>query len=157
MKQEQVQKIILNYFKDTDDKTLVAIIDSFVYNEPITDRTSNTSKLIEKFIDDNGLTTAYVNYLSDLRNPTKSFFSCSGSERQMIQMVIEAMLSLSYNRFRRSVRETETKNSTSKNNFRFIKKTVLEIFECLHRSENYIYGKEEDEKIVNKIEKLKHE
>ena len=45
--------------------------------------------------------------------------------------------------------------SETKKNLKFVKNKCLEILRCLNDNENYIYGKEEDEALVEKIEQLK--
>lgn len=147
--ERQVQEIVLDYFKNMDDKTVSDVVDSFVYHTPITDKRSKTSKIIEKFLEDNGLVNAYTNYLSDyVKKENKFFLHSSMSEVDMIEKVKNAMLNLAYNRFRNLVTKRDT-------NFKFLKKTVLEVFECLNNNENYIYGKENDEKLVKKVEAMK--
>lgn len=146
--ERQVQELVLDYFKDMDDKTVSEVVDSLVYATPITDRKSKTSAVIEKFLSDNGLSVAYANYMIDYRNESRYFSRASMSEVDMIEKVRNALLNLSYNRYRALVKKRET-------NFSFLKKTVLEVFECLNNNENYIYGKEDDEKLVAKVEAMK--
>lgn len=146
--EQEVQEIVLEYFKNVDDKTIFEVIDSFVYFTPITNRKSKTSKIIEKFLEDNGLTNAYLNYVNDMTNKTKFFNKSSMSEADLIEKVRTAMLNLAYNRFRNLVTKRDT-------NFNFLKKTVLEVFECLNNNEQYIYGKEEDTNLIAKVESMK--
>lgn len=148
--ERQVQELILDYFKDMDDKTVYAVINSIVYFTPITDKKSNVSKIIEKFLEENGLTTAYMNYMIDYTNPSRYINRASGSEIDMIEKVRYAFLNLACNRYRDLIEKRETKV----NNFYFLKKTILEVFECLNNNENYIYGIKEDEKLVKKVEKM---
>ncbi len=99
--QKMLQDLIIEYFKDTDNKTLVAFIESFVYHQPITDRNSNTSKLIEKFLKDNELELAYCNYMIDyVRGADAMWLKSSGSQREMIDGIKQALLNLAFNRFR---------------------------------------------------------
>lgn len=149
--ERQIQEIVLNYFKDIDDATVSAVIDAIVYITPITNRKSKASEVIEKFLKDNGLEKAFLNYIHDYRSESKYFNRASLSEIEMIENVKKAFLNLSYNRFRVLV-EKKKERAT---NFNFMKKTLLEIFRCLNDNENYIYGKEDDEKIVAHIESLK--
>ena len=82
----QIQKILIDYFKDFDDETMIKVIDSFVYDESTTD--TKISKIIEKFIDDNSLTKAFINNALDKkRESTQYFTKSSGSEREMIDKV----------------------------------------------------------------------
>lgn len=147
----QIQELVIDYFKDMDDATVSAVVDSIVYITPITDRKSKISGIIEKFLEDNGLTKAYLNYVYDYRNDSNFFNRASLSEVDMIENVKKAFLNLSYNRYRALVEKKKEKA----NNFNFLKKTLLEIFEHFNNNENYFYGKEEDAKMVDKIESLK--
>lgn len=149
--ERQVQELVLDYFKDIDDKTVSAVVDAIVYVNPITDRRSNASTVIEKFLKDNGLEKAFLNYMHDYQNESKYFNRASLSEIDMIEKIKNALLNLSYNRYRALI----AKKNERATNFNFMKRTLLEIFECLNNNENYIYGKEDDEKIVEKIESLK--
>ncbi len=104
MKNEQrIQEIIFDYFRDMDNNTVSLFIDSFVYHTPITKK-NGISELIDKFLKDNGLVNAYLNYLEDMKRAkekTASFFKSSGSDSHMIQTINMALLNLAYNRFRR--------------------------------------------------------
>lgn len=146
--ERQVQELVLDYFKDMDDKIIVGVVESFVYGTPISDKKTKTSAVLEKFLKDNGLEVAFINYMIDYRGESKYFHRASMSEIDMIEKVRNAMLNLSYNRFRALVKKRET-------NFNFLKGTVLEIFDRLNSNENYFYGKEEDGKLVEKVEAMK--
>lgn len=147
--ERQVQEIVLDYFKNMDDKTVSDVVDSFVYHTPITDRKSKTSKIIEKFLKDNGLTKAYANYLSDYVDKESRYLMRSSlSDVDMIEKVRNGMLNLVFNRFRSLVKKRDT-------NFIFVKNTLLEVFERLNSNENYFYGEKDDAKIVAKIEQMK--
>lgn len=99
---QQLQKIILDYFKDTDNQTIIGFIDSFVYHQG----TSNKLivDLIKKFLHDNGLEKAYANYMIDhdrkQRREEVSFYKASLSERTMIDEIKQALHNLAYIRFR---------------------------------------------------------
>jgi len=101
---QSLQKQIFDYFKDTDDKTLVEIIDAFVYNSP--SNRSDVGIIIDKFLKDNDLVQAFINYNIDLKNiDNKNVFfnKCSLSEREMIENIRISFLSLAFNRLRQSV------------------------------------------------------
>lgn len=149
--ERQIQEIVLNYFKDMDDKTVSAVIDAIVYLNPITDRKSKVSEVIEKFLKDNGLEMAFLNYMHDYRGESKYFYRASLSEVDMIEKIKKALLNLSYHRYRALIEKKKEKAT----NFNFIKKTLLEIFERFNDSEMYFYGKKEDREMVAKIESLK--
>lgn len=95
--QLQIQELVLNYFESTDDLDVALVINSFVYEN----KSPNTkiSKLIEKFLADNGLTQAFINLSIDKANPDRLFSRSSGSESDMIEQVKIALLNLSFNRF----------------------------------------------------------
>ena len=99
-----MQKIIIDYFEDTDDKTMISIIDSFVYGKST--KNNEASKLIESFIKDNGIETAFVNYMIDIKAKAEGnpmWLRSSYSERSIIEDIKLSLLNLSYNRFRNLV------------------------------------------------------
>lgn len=93
-----LQKSILNYFENTSDDDFVAFIESFVYNKGT--KKSSVSKMISKFLEDNGLTKAFMNYVSDQRNPDQYFKRASGSDITMIESIKWALLNVAFNRYR---------------------------------------------------------
>lgn len=111
-----LQENIIEYFKDIDDKTFIALIDTFVYHSPIGDN-KKISTLIDKFLKDNELGEAYLNYLCDLKDEStkdlhKHFFNRSSmSQRNMIENIKSALLNAAYNRFRK----VTTKRDANKN------------------------------------------
>jgi len=156
---DDLQAIIFEWFDKYDNKTVSEFIRSYIYNQPV--RTDGISELIERFITENGLKDAYTNHLSDIRNPDKIFRSCSSSERGLLQDIQMALLSLSWNRLNNIVNSkptvvTKIKYKSNKN-FNFIKKELLETFECLNRCEQYMYSEKEDNELVEKITKMKNE
>lgn len=125
----QIQKILIEYFKDFDDETMVKIIDSFVYEIGTDDE--RISKIIEKFLSDNLLTDTYCNYISD-KTTKSSFFRCSGSELQMIDYLKNGFLNLAYNRLRSSIYELKLekiKNNIAKHDMT-IAKCNMTITKC---------------------------
>lgn len=96
-----VQEELFEYFKDTPNKLLVEFIKSFVYNQPTQD--TKVSKLVEKFLKDNGLELAFCNYYLDLTEPTKFFKRINGSEVELINEVKHGLLSLAFNRLNQIV------------------------------------------------------
>ena len=94
----QLQKIVLEYFEDTSDKTFSKIVKAFVFDRG-TDDFEATGKLNE-FIDDNGLSDVLVRLYSDKVNPNKIFLSTSLSERNLIEDLHYAFLIESFNRFK---------------------------------------------------------
>ena len=134
--QHMLQELMFEYFKDTDNKTLVAFIDSFVYHQPITDRKSNISKLIEKFLKDNGLEIAYTNYLIDyVRKEEAIWLKSSGSQREMIDGLKQALLNLAFNRFRNIDSTLLDSSGPAKKLFKEKKKRKVDKIKILGTSE----------------------
>lgn len=95
----QLQETLTEYFKDFDNPTLIKFIESFSFHLPTRDNT--TGKLIEKFLKDNELELAYVNYVSDFVKRESKFFSVSApSDRLMIENIKNALNTIAFNRFR---------------------------------------------------------
>ncbi len=156
VKENRVQSLIIEYFKDTDDKTLVTFIESFVYHLPASNE--NLSKMIDKFLEDNGLKIAYCNYITDLKNPDRYLNLSSRSETNMIEDIKFAMLNLSFNRLRFSISTIELKlPNNNKKNFKFLKNELSKIITSLNNYENYFYSKEEDSELLTKIKSMKYE
>lgn len=108
----QIQKILIDYFKDFDDETMIKVIDSFVYKEPTTDE--KISKIIEKFLADNSLTQAWCNIMLDKKEPRRFFTRSNMSEVEIINQITNGFLNLAYNRFRCSNIELKlAKNETN--------------------------------------------
>lgn len=96
----QIQEIVFEYFKDTDTATVISLTNAFAFNN-VQSNDNETGKIIQKFLIDNGLETAYVNYVSDvIRNEQKFFIKSESSEMQTIEQVKLAFLVLSFNRLR---------------------------------------------------------
>lgn len=94
----QIQELVSEYFKDTDNKTLVELIDAFVYYTPKDN--SDIGKLITKFFKDNEIEKVYLNYLIDKEEPKRFFLKSNPSDLEMIQNIKISLLNLSFNRFR---------------------------------------------------------
>jgi hypothetical protein len=93
-----LQKLIIEYFKDTSDDDFVAFVDSFVYYKPA--KNNATSKMIEGFLKVNGLEKSYLNYVLDQRDPNKFFKRASMSDATMIDGVKWSLLNAGFNRLR---------------------------------------------------------
>lgn len=148
-----IQEEIIDYFKDYDNQTISHFINSFIYFKPAYN--DKISKLLEKFLEDNGLINAYLNYTSDARGENQFLNKASGSEVDIINKVMNALFNLCYNRFRNDLDDNDKVNKLNKKNFNLLKKSLFECYESLNRSENYFYGKEEDKKMVDLISQLK--
>lgn len=97
-----LQKLVIEYFKETSNETFVNIVDSLVYNQP--NNNQKASKLIEKFLKDNGLEVAFINYMSDFRDQdNKIFRRSSPSQITIIEGIKMALLNASFNRLRQGV------------------------------------------------------
>lgn len=96
-----IQKVVLEYFKEYDDDTFIQIVDAFVYSCPPKAK-SKVGEIITKFIQDNGVEYAYINYVSDERDQSKFFKRTSMSQAGMIQDLKTAFLNAAFNRFRNS-------------------------------------------------------
>jgi len=96
----ELQEDLMEYFKDMDDKTFVEVVNIIVYQLGTSD--SNMSKLAEKFLEDNGLGEAYLNYILEMKRPSQ-FFSRHPSDIKMIEDVNVSLLSLSFIRLKRGL------------------------------------------------------
>lgn len=95
---QEIQENLFEYFEEIDDKTLISFITSFVYNNGTSD--SSTSKLIEKFLEENGLVDTFCKYQMDLNEPKSFFRRCSMSQASMIDQIKQGLLSVAFNRFK---------------------------------------------------------
>ena len=96
----ELQRIVIDYFKDVDDKTIGCIIESFVYGKST--KNDKASKLIESFIKDNGIETAFINYMIDVKAKAEGkslWLRSSYSERSIIEDIKISFLNLAFNRF----------------------------------------------------------
>ena len=160
-KLELIQDQLFKYFKDVDDNTFVEFVSAFVYTSPSND--SNIGVLVKQFIKDQGIETAFNNVLTDENRKLKSKlfvgYASSGSERDIVDKIRLSLLSLSYNRLRNKVQK-EILNykidlSENEKNFNYMKRHLLSCYDTLNNNDNYFDGKEQDEKLVTKITKIK--
>jgi hypothetical protein len=93
----RVQKLVLDYFKDHSDYVIAGVVRTIVYDEPCT---TAIQAIVDKFLSDNGITTAYKKYKSDQANPKRSFNSVSGAELNILSSMQQALLNLIVNRYR---------------------------------------------------------
>lgn len=107
---EEIQQDLIEYFKDMDDDTFIALVDMLAFHKGTSD--IKLSRLAEKFLNDNGLHEAYVNYSLAMNKPN-NFFQRHPSDIQMIVEIKQSLLSLSHNRFRRSMRKAKSKSTTT--------------------------------------------
>ncbi len=97
---QEIQEDLIEYFKDMDDKTFMDVCDVIAFHLSTND--SKISQLAEKFLSDNGLHQAYLNYLMELKNPS-TMFARHPSDVELIGQIKQSLLALAYNRFRRSM------------------------------------------------------
>lgn len=106
----EIQEDLQEYFKDTDDKTFIAVCDVLVFHMSTND--SNISSLATKFLEDNGLNEAYVNYIVEMDKPS-SLWLRHVTDIEMIENIKRALLGLSYMRMRKYVRTSKPKEEGS--------------------------------------------
>jgi hypothetical protein len=98
---KSLQQQVLDFFKDENDDTFIQVVDSFCYGE--TTKNSKIGALISKFLKENDLEIAFVNYVSDYRSKDggqRIFRRSSGSDITMIESVKLALMNVAFNRFR---------------------------------------------------------
>jgi hypothetical protein len=108
---QSIQENVIDYFKDVDDKTFIAVVDTIAYHQPI-GQNEKAAELIDSFLKDNGLEQVYASYLIDFQSMAKgesiSFFRrTSMSETHMIENIKTALISAGYNRFRNSANKRD--------------------------------------------------
>ena len=108
----ELQKIIFEYFKDIDDITFIEIVKSFVFD--VSNPSKEASKLIEKFLKDNGLDDAFINYQYDKTDKATLFRRSSLSQSSMIENIKTSLLTASFNRFNVSVSRLDLEKSNTK-------------------------------------------
>jgi hypothetical protein len=96
----ELQEDLFEYFKDVDDKTLVDFCDVFIFELGTED--SKISAFSEKFLLENGLVEAYLNYMREKQKAHKLFIGVT-SDMAMIEDIKRALLVLSYNRLQRII------------------------------------------------------
>lgn len=150
-----IQNELFKFFENVSDETLIGFVDSFVYfrvNPP-----EEVSKLIEKFLDDNGLTESYPLYVMDILKPNQYLKRCSINITEVIEDIRISLLSVAFQVLKNKKEEPKPKEKKLTNkNFNFIKGELIEILECGERCEIYFNGKEEDTKLLKKVRNLKN-
>lgn len=137
--QVSLQKQIIDYFEKYDDKLVKDVSLSFIYDKGTNNE--EVSKLCEKFLEDNGLTKAFINYQIDQKkvrnNEQFSFFASSGSEREMIEQVKISMLNMCFNRFSRLIDSIKPQKEEKLIEPEKIKITYNDGDEDIHITHNY--------------------
>lgn len=151
--QRQVQELVLEYFKNTSEEKLIEFAESYCYHMGTS--SDDISPMIQKFNSDNGLTEAYNNHVYDITNTDSFFRKSNGSESMMISLVQQGILNAIFNKARNRISEKKKTYDTNRNNFNWLKNHLLDCYDALNRNESYFDGKEEDEKTVTKINKMK--
>ncbi len=103
---QEIQENIFDYFKDTEDSVLIKFINCFVYNNSTTE--TEISKMIEKFLEDNGLVAVFCNYQLDLTEPQSFFRRTTMSQAGMIDQIKQSLLSIAFNRFKTHLESCQT-------------------------------------------------
>lgn len=170
---ENLQKIIIDFFKDVDNKIVSDLVD--VFNYRVKASYPETNKLLDDFLDKNGIRNSFVNVLIDNDDDSileqmnavvtgeKSTYFCRAtmSDREMINNITMALFNLIAQRFRNSIHEpkktVKVKERKTNKNFNFIKNELLETFECLNRNEQYMYSEKEDSELIEKVKGLKND
>lgn len=94
----QVQNLVLDYFKDTNNQMVSDFVDCFVYDAY--PRNPDVSQLVEKFLSENGIENSYRKICYDKSQPKQMFSTANHSDRSIISDVQNALLNLVFNRFR---------------------------------------------------------
>ena len=167
----QIQENLLDYFKDVDDSTFIEFVDCFAYDAS-TDN-EEVSKLAEQFIEDQGLFDAIINHKYDQTEKASLFSRSSLSQRNMLIDIKTTLVSLSHNRFRKSILNSkidaldikigkqENKMSNIKlegnlKSFNFLKNQLLACYASLNSNENYFYSEKEDAKFVKQVKEIEY-
>jgi hypothetical protein len=87
-----------------DDDTFIKVVDMLAFHKGTSD--IKLSRLTEKFLNDNGLHQAYINYTLAMNKPNQ-FFQQHPTDIEMIVEIKQSLLALSHNRFRRSMSNTK--------------------------------------------------
>ena len=164
----QLFDIVFDYFSDLTDKQVHGFISSFAFHSPSND--GEITQLIESFIESNGLSEAYTNYLMDFvvdKDRTEFFRRTASSEVEMIQSLKECMLHYSYYRYGKLLNSGDeiTKLSTTikkikgqlsklTKNYNFMKNELVSIYERLNEGGIYFYNEQEDKELLKKIRNL---
>lgn len=158
----EIQEDLFEYFKDMNDINFIAVVDKIVYHNG--DSNSETSKLCEKFLEDNGLVEAYLNYIMEM-NKQHSFFLKHPSDIEMIENIKRSLLSLSYNRFRRSLNKSTPKSTPLARLSKQEKNDLtMVIEECQRHNDDLIsdgdytrtlFNKEEADDVISERKRLK--
>lgn len=100
--QRSLQLAVFDYFKDISDELFSQIVDSFVYNKGSSN--DEVGKIMTKFLKDNGVEQAYINYRIDLTNEAKFFKRSSMTESDMIEQLRTAFLNVGFHRFQNNLK-----------------------------------------------------
>jgi len=111
----QIQKIVLEWFKDITDDLVMDFIYVFNYNDKA--MYPETNDLLDKFLSDNGLKHSYTNYLVDLKdadNPDKMFRRQTYSDMSILEDIRNSLFNLCFNRFKNIIFQNRVVNSNHK-------------------------------------------
>lgn len=95
---KELQEDIFDYFENVSDEIFVAVCDMLVFH--LSADNADASRLVTQFLDDNGLSEAYINYYHELTKPKSSWHS-SIIDVEMVEKVKRAFLAVSHVRMRK--------------------------------------------------------
>lgn len=170
---QNLQQIVIDFFKDVDDKIVSDLVD--VFNYRVKAIYPETNKLLDDFLDKNGIRNSFINVLIDNKDDSileqmnavftgqRSDYFCRAtmSDRDMINSISMALFNMVTQRFRQIIHEpkktVKVKERKTNKNFNLIKTELLNTYERLNECEQYMYGKEEDSEFINKVKGLKND
>lgn len=112
---KDLQTNLFHYFQGWSDIRLCNFIHHFVYHNEFTylsNEIENEGKLneetrkdIENFLHEFDLNEAYVNYISDMRDPPKYFLRSKSSDLTMLETIRMYLLHLAYRNYSEYIKE----------------------------------------------------
>jgi hypothetical protein len=167
---QQIQKLVQDYFENTDPELFIKVVDVFVYEQGTDD--SEVTGLITKFLNDMDISKDHATYFfeRDKQNYFKDFTLIT-----FIENIKLAMLNTSHNNARWYFKRNKTKHQSEidilnatikadkaaykyeKTKADYFGDKLEEILTRLNYSESYFYGEKEDKKLLEVIKKFKDE
>lgn len=97
---KEIQEEIEEFFKDISNEEFVGVVDILVYH--MGSKSIKISKLSDRFLEETGLTKAFLNYIMEMNNPS-SYFSRNPTDIKVIENVKYCFLSISHNRLKQLI------------------------------------------------------
>lgn len=88
-----------DFFNDTDDATLILVVDKFSFFED--SKSSSVNETFDRFLDHCGFTETWPKFRDDLQKPNTYFRRLEPSQYQLIDSVRDALQVVVFGRFRR--------------------------------------------------------